>query len=248
MKTHRRGATRGRRRGLEAEQLCLTFPNSWGGRRKGAGRKARAERRKVAHQARPMHRAREPVHITTRMTIRSLRSQFLFPTVVGAIADTNRQRGQQFRIVQFSVQRDHLHLIVEANERAALITGMRSFSARLARRVNRLLFRHGPLIADRWHQHTLTTPRAVRRALVYVMGNFRKHAADSHCAIDPCSSAPYFSSYAEFHGIAPIDTDPTLVPRPLRSHPPPIPKARTWLLHTGWLRHGRISINETPRQ
>jgi REP element-mobilizing transposase RayT len=182
-----------------------------------------------------------------RATIRSLRSQFLFPTVVGAIADTNGQRGQQFRIVQFSVQRDHLHLIVEANERAALITGMRSFSARLARRVNRLLFRRGPLIADRWHQRPLSTPRAVRHALVYVMGNFKKHAIDSRCAIDPCSSAPYFPSYSEFHGVAPVATDPTLVPRALRGRAPPILSASTWLLRTGWLRHGRISINESPR-
>jgi putative transposase len=248
MRAHQSGAKgRDRRRGVPGKQLCLAFPNSWGGRRKGAGRKARAKRGMVAHRVRPTHRAREPVHITMRVTIRSLRSQFLFPTVVGAIADTNRWRSQQFRIVQFSVQRDHLHLIVEANERATLITGMRSLSGRLARRVNRLLFRRGPLIADRWHQHALSTPRAVRHALVYVMGNFRKHAVDSHCAVDPCSSAPYFPGFAEFQGVTPIATNPTLVPHPLRGRAPPIPSASTWLLRTGWLRHGPISINEIPR-
>jgi len=41
-----------------------------------------------------------------------------------------------FRIVQYSVQADHVHLIVEAENDAVLTNGMRSFAIRFARRVN----------------------------------------------------------------------------------------------------------------
>jgi len=107
-----------------------------------------------------------------RLCSKSLRSQFVFPTVVGAIAAANA-RGR-FQIVHYSVQADHLHLIVEARDRSALIEGMRGFSVSLTRRINRLLFRRGRLVATRWHGRALSSPRAVRRALVYVLANAKK--------------------------------------------------------------------------
>jgi len=235
------------RRGHSGEQLRLVFPNGWGGRRQGAGRKRAAERGRVPHRRRAEHRASEPVHVTLRMTIRSLRSQFVFPTVAGVIRDANRAQEARFRIVEFSVQADHVHLLVEADDKAALQTGMRSFSARLARRVNRLLFRRGPLVADRWHGRALTSPRAVRQALVYVLANHKKHEPASAKTLDAYSSAPYFTSFAEFPGRRPCAALPNLVPPALRLRAPPTAPATSWLLRVGWLRHGSISIAEAPR-
>ena len=96
------------------KQLCLVFPNGWGGRRQGSGRKSRSKRGSVRHQARPGHRAGELVHVTLRSGFRPLRSAFVFPTVRGAIRDLNRRWKGRFRVVHFSVQSDHLHLIAEA--------------------------------------------------------------------------------------------------------------------------------------
>jgi putative transposase len=78
-----------------------------------------------------------------RLRSKSLRSQFVFPTVIGAIADANVRGRGCFQVVHYSVQADHLHLLVEAVDRRALIEGMRGFSASLTRRINRLLFRKG---------------------------------------------------------------------------------------------------------
>src|SRR5690348_15157854 len=66
----------------------------------------------------------------------------------------------------------------------------------------------------------LTTPRAVRHALVYVFGNGRKHG-ERVGAIDPLSSAPYFRGFREFSSKAPCELDPKLVPRFARGDPPP---------------------------
>ena len=248
MSARRRYPARGGRgaRGRSSEQLCLAFPNGWGGRRKGAGRKLVGVRRTVPHRSRPVHRAAEPVHVTMRVALRSLRAQFVYPTVVGVIRDTNRARGETFRIAEYSVQAEHVHLIVEAESTHCLISGMRSFSARLVGRVNRLLFRRGQLVSDRWHGRALSTPRAVRRALVYVLANFKKHGLGAASAIDPCSSAPFFTHFEEFPRVPPFLMDPTLIPRAIRSRAPPVARASSWLLRVGWTRYGLISIREAP--
>jgi len=130
--------------------------------------------------------------VTLRSKLRSLRSQYVFPTVRLAIAAANRRAPHAFRIVHFSAQADHVHLVVEALDKRALSAGMRGLAVRIARRVNRLVFRRGALWADRWHGRALTTPRAVRHAIVYVLNNFRKHHPTNRAPLDPFSSSPYF--------------------------------------------------------
>jgi hypothetical protein len=229
----------------ESEQLALAFPATWGGKRKGAGRKPKGARPGVAHRARPAHRASEPVHVTLRSAFRPLRSRFVFPTVRRAISDANaraRKRGGGLTVAHFSVQFDHLHLIVEAPNRTALLRGIRGLAISIARRVNRLTFRRGPVFPDRWHGRALTTPRAVRHALVYVLANFRKHLplAEARCTVDPYSSAPHFPHVLESPHAVPTRASPA----PAHS---PVAPAQTWLLATAWLRHGRLSVHEAPR-
>jgi putative transposase len=233
--------------GVAGKQLCLVFPNGWGGRRKGAGRKSESKRGNVRHQSRPEHRAGEPVHVTLRSGFRPLRSAFVFPTVRGAIRDLNRRWKERFRVVHFSVQSDHLHLMVEAEDRRALLGGVRGLSVSLARRVNQLVFRRGRVIADRWHGRALSTPRAVRHALVYLLGNFRKHERRAGSAVDPFSSAPYFSGFAEFAQGIPTAGDLRTAAGIEVARGSPVLEPRSWLLRAGWRRYGLISIREAPR-
>jgi hypothetical protein len=163
----------------------------------------------------------------------------VFPTVRAVIAAANRRALSlaRFRIAHFSVQHDHLHLIVEAVDRKSLWNGVRGLSVSLARRINRLVFRRGQFIADRWHGRALSTPRAVRHALVYVLGNFRKHTR-STSLVDEYSSAPYFTGFAE-----------DVLCRRAGAHPArasPVEPAQSWLLARGWHRYGYISVREAP--
>jgi REP element-mobilizing transposase RayT len=140
----------GRRSGrLRPQQLSLPLRGSWGGRRAGAGRKPGPGLPRVQHRARPEHNRRHPVHVTLRARLSSLRSQFVFPTVRLAIASLRGAEG--FRIAHFSVQSNHLHLLVEADNKARLSSGLRSLVIRIAVQVNRLLMRRGPVWADRFH-------------------------------------------------------------------------------------------------
>jgi REP element-mobilizing transposase RayT len=140
----------------------------WGGARAGAGRKPKQGLRSTPHRSRPLHSAEHPVHVTLRARLKSLRNRHVFPTLVGVIA-AQRRRGKSFRIVHFSVQYNHLHLIVEARNKVALSSGVRALVISIARRVNELISERGRFWADRYHARALTTPRAVRTALRYVL-------------------------------------------------------------------------------
>ena len=141
----------------------------------------------------------------------------------------------------------HVHLLVEATDAPSLGSGMRAHGIRIALRVNRLLMRSGAVIADRWHGRELTSPRAVRHAIVYVLANFRKHGPARPARVDPYSSAPYFEGFREFSGSAAVVVNASIIPRALA--PPllaPVSRPQTWLLATGWKRRGLISIAEAP--
>jgi REP element-mobilizing transposase RayT len=193
----------------------------------------------MPHQARPVQRPGEPVHVTLRTKFSPLRHQFVFPTVRGAIAAANRRARTlgRFRVAHFSIQHDHIHLIVEAVDRKALWNGVRGLSVSLARRINRLVFRRGQFIADRWHGRALRSPRAVRHALVYVLGNFRKHTR-STSLVDAFSSAPYFTGFVELVNCQNTSN--------CHARASPVEPARSWLLARGWRQHGDISVLETP--
>ena len=211
-------------------QLSLPCPRTWGGRRAGAGRPRTTGRRPgVPHCARPPHRGSHPVHVTLRAAIRGLRSERVFCVVRRALMSASRPG---FRLLHFSVQDDHVHLLAEADDSAALTRALRGMTIRVARAVNRVLGRRGPVWGDRYHARAVTTPRAMRHALVYVLMNRRKHHPEE-ASLDPCSSARWFDGWRD---------QPNGVP----GHSPVV-SPRTWLASVGWRRHGLVSVTERPR-
>lgn len=147
-----------------------------GGRRPGAGRKPKGEVAGASHARRPALSRHHPVHVTVRMLphVWSLRSSRGMAVVEAALRGVKARPG--FRVTHFSVQGNHVHLVAEARDQDALASGMKAFSIRLAKGMNRLMSRRGPVLEDRHHVRVLRTPAEVRRAVEYVTGNFESHA------------------------------------------------------------------------
>ena len=80
-----------------------------------------------------------------------------------------------FRLCDLTIEGNHLHFIVEAQSERALSRGMQGLAIRIAKALNRLMQRHGPVFADRYHAHILKTPTEVRHALRYVRANHDSH-------------------------------------------------------------------------
>jgi len=210
---------------------------TWGGKRAGAGRKPASGQAGVPHRVRPMHSEHHPVHVTMRAArdLRSLRRPRVFAELR---RDFTRASRPSFRVVHFSVQSNHVHLLVEAHDRSALSRGMAGLSIRLARSVNRVLTRSGRVWGDRYHARPLRTPRETRHALVYVLMNFKKHAARAPF-IDPMSSAGWFDGWKV--------PSQRAAPVPRATAAAPVCRPRTWLARLGWRRHGLIGADEHPR-
>jgi REP element-mobilizing transposase RayT len=177
------------------------------------------------------------VTLRVRAGIPSLRAPRLVREFESSLRETHERSG--FRVTHYSIQRDHVHLLVEAEDAVALSRGMKGVAARLGRAVNRVFRRSGSVLDGRYHHRALGTPREVRAALAYVLLNSRKHAgkragaAGVSARIDPASSGRWFEGWAR-------------APEPALD-PPAVSRARTWLLRTGWRRHGLIRHDEVPR-
>jgi putative transposase len=216
-------------------QLELTLPvRTWGGARRGAGRKPKGARALMPHTARPTHVSRHPVHVTLRVerVLPSLRTKGRFKVLRRAIRAGAVRPG--FRLLHYSVQKDHLHLVVEAQDKAVLGRSLQALQVRMARAVNKLLGRKGRVFADRYHARALRTPREVRNALAYVLLNARKHAHE-HGRLLPEGWLDVFSSALSFDGW-----------RGRRPEEPPLSRAQTWLLDTGWRVHGLLEVSAVP--
>jgi REP element-mobilizing transposase RayT len=212
-----------------SRQAVLPFGGR-GGRRAGTGRKPLGAKAGVPHCRRPVHDRGHPVHVTLRAIrdISSLRSPRMFPLIRCAIAAASAMR---FRVAHFSVQGNHVHLLIEADGTEALARGMQGLGIRLAKVINRQLGRRGRVWADRYHGRVLRTPQEVRHALVYVLLNGRKHGV-SGSGIDPCSSGAWFRGWRERTESPP--------------GPAPVAQPRTWLLLVGWRRSGAVSLDDRP--
>jgi REP element-mobilizing transposase RayT len=157
--------------GKRARQIELAF-RTWGGKRRGAGRKrVLPGKSRIPHGKREAIPARIPAHVTLRIArdLPTLRTRRAFTAVARALWSARAKLGM--RLVHFSVQSNHLHLIVEGVNGAA----MKGLGVRIARSLNRLLERRGRVIDDHYHAHALRTPAEVRNAVHYVLSNHQKH-------------------------------------------------------------------------
>jgi putative transposase len=197
---------------MRAEQQPLRFPNTHGGARAGAGRpKGKRISTRMPHTKRPRVSKHRPHHVTVRVTrgTGNLRSQVCFPVVREALARI--RSNPQFRLVHFSVQHNHVHMIVEADGRRALSNTLRQLLSRVARELNRVTRASGARFDDRYHERILKTPTDTRNALMCVIGNRAVHLArwgtTQRSDLDPCSS---------------LVADESIQP------------PKSWLLRTGW--------------
>lgn len=196
----------------------------WGGARPRAGRRPRGEEAGISHERTIDLDARSPVHVTLRARehVWNLRSRRCHAIIAAALRGILGRPG--FRVVHFSIQGDHLHFIVEAEDAKALASGMKSFSGRIAIRLNQLMGRRGRVLTDRYHAHVLRTPAEVQNALEYVLGNFASHARRRGEAVGDAYVDPYSSAA-------------TCGPDGLA---PPISPPETWLLR------GCVSVAREP--
>lgn len=221
-----------------------------GGKRKGAGRKPTGAHAGSSHDKRPVVKPSHGLHVTLRVVseVGSLRRRKMYKvmrdaTIIAAVRE-------RIRIVHISLQRDHVHLIVEAENNDALARGMQGFQISAARNINTILGdargrRRGRVFEGRYHLVVIKSPTQARNAIGYALSNWRHHGEDregiaSTWLVDPFSSGISFPDWVEMEGRAMMwplreTYDPLFVRRPA-----------SWLLREGWKKAGTISARDVP--
>ncbi|MBL8627549.1 MAG: transposase [Myxococcales bacterium] len=216
-----------------------------GGRRPGAGRKRTLPGRvRGKHRARPFHDRRQPVHVVLRVTpeVGRLRRRKAYAAVRLAMIAMLLTGRTGFRVVHLSIQRHHIHLLCEADDRTALANGVRALCVSAAKRLNRAVSiagatpRTGRVFTDRYHATAIATPRQARHALAYVLNNWRRHREDHAAVGQRRALVDRYSSGVAFGGWAERDGVPFAWPRGFE--PMPIAAPTTWLMKGGWRRGG----------
>lgn len=147
-------------------QLGLNiYQGKRGGRRPGSGRK-RLHSKGVAHRKREKVNSRFALHINFKVKT-SIRNKECLKTLRHSIQNA-RKKG--LKILHFSLESNHVHLILEAQNNALLTQGMRSLTITFAKGVNK-----GRIQLERYHLHVLKTLRETRNAVHYVLFNHQKH-------------------------------------------------------------------------
>ncbi len=217
-----------------------------GGKRKGAGRPPKGERAGSPHTRRPAIKASTPGHVVLRVAkaVGNLRRRDLYRALRTATLTVAKH--EDVRIVHVSIQRNHVHLLVEAKDKRALARGMQSFQISAAKLINAQLVlengerRRGSVFPDRYHLEVITNRRQARHALAYVLNNWRKHGEHRDPDLRGCQVDP-FSTGARFTGWRGTPRSPEPLDEPLVVWEP-----RTWLLTDGWRLYGLVSPYEVP--
>jgi REP element-mobilizing transposase RayT len=222
-----------------------------GEKRRGVGRPKQGARASERHQVRKAFRASEPVHVILRAhtDIGSLRKGEVLHAIREALITVAKL--DEFRVVHFSVQRTHIHMICEAEGKRTLGHGMQTFGISAAKHINALIRdedgkrRRGAVFPDRYHARILKTPTQVRNCLRYVLNNWRHHGEDRgersrHWKLDPFSSATTFEGWKEQESRGGRFVQPPTYVTPM------VWAASTWLLRAGWRKVGLISAFDVP--
>jgi len=223
-----------------------------GGKRRGAGRPPKGKRAGSPHKERPYLHARYPVHVVLRVirAVGNLRRRCVYQAIREATLTTALR--EDFRIVHLSIQRTHIHLLVEADSAQALSSGMQGFQISAAKHLNAAISkgkpgprRRGTVFPDRYHAEIITSPRQARHAISYVLSNFRKHEEDLKAPMSTWT-IDWFSTAVTFPGWAEYGDEPCFWRGPATYDPLIVYQPKTWLLKDGWKKAGTISCHEVP--
>ncbi|KAB2894201.1 MAG: hypothetical protein F9K40_16685 [Kofleriaceae bacterium] len=216
-----------------------------GGVRPGAGRKKKPGA--IRHDRRPEVSRSRPVHVSLRAdrAVGRLRRRDAYRALRGAVATCLGR--SDFRIVHMSIQANHVHLLVEAEHKRGLANGVRAFMISATRRLNALRGRRGKVFTERYHAVRIGSRLQARRALAYVINNWRRHREDldgraqRRANVDPYSTGILFDGWkvpgypAPYRFAIPPDYEPL-----------PVCAPTCWLFTVGWRDHGWIDVRERP--
>lgn len=141
--------------------------------RKGAGRPAKVDIG-IRHIRRERLGKPSALHLTIK--VRENKADIQNKKILKALHHAiKRARLQRLKVIHYTLEYNHAHLVVEAADNRILHKGMQAFGISLAKAINKMKQAKGTVYKHRYHFRKLRSRREVKNALQYVWGNGIKH-------------------------------------------------------------------------
>ena len=171
------------------------------------------KRSRVPHETRP--EVKGPIHVVWRRVkgLPSFRTPRALRRLERAFRVSNEREG--FRLIHYSIQENHLHLMVEVKDRRKLSRGLQALGIRLAKGLNSLWRRRkGHVFAERYFAAMLEGWKRIWRTIRYVLNNGRKHGTwAARGKPDPYSSGRWYFPWQSYDFRRPLRRSPVLESR-----------------------------------
>ena len=168
-----------------------------GGPRPGSGPKKKQWRKGAPHRVRlsPDGWTAHHVTLSRKPGLPLLRTNEIFFFTLETLR-AHKDSGD-FRLVAWTLQRNHLHLLVEAPSPWALSRNLQGLQVRLAKGWNRIWGRRGKVFAGRFFSRLIESPEDGRKVLAYVLKNHLRHGLHLRSCVDPAGSALWMDVWLE---------------------------------------------------
>lgn len=140
----------------------------------------------IRHTVRPRIHKTTMLHLTikVRENKADIKNKRILKLLHHAI---KRARLQRLKVLHYTLEYNHVHLLVEATNNQILHKGMQAFGITFSKWINRLKLRKGTVYKHRYHFHALRSTRERKNALNYIFTNGVKHGR-TRSRIDPYNS------------------------------------------------------------
>lgn len=172
---------------------------------KHAGRPAKNDAG-IRHTKRPDLTRPSSLHLTVKIekSKANLKNKNVLAILKKAIFNARRQG---LKVIHYSLEYDHIHLIIEADNNRTLGKGMQAFGVTLAKAINRMRKVKGQVYKHRYHFRQITSSRQLKNVMTYIFNNGVKHKT-SATALSPFNSIWAEKKYSLFiRGKLEIDFD-----------------------------------------
>jgi len=140
---------------------------------KKAGRKPKTDAG-IRHTARPELERPSSLHLTVKIEKEkaNLKNKFILKILKKAILNARRFN---LKIIHYSLEFDHVHLLIEAENNIILGKGMQSFGVTFSKAINRHRNVSGQVYKHRYHFRKITSAKQLKNVMNYIFKNGVKH-------------------------------------------------------------------------
>jgi len=162
---------------------------------KRAGRKAIHDAG-IRHTSRPFLKRPASLHLTIKVQRNKdeIKNKSVLKLLKHAIL---RARFQGLKVLHYSLEYDHVHLLIEADNNHILGKGMQAFGVTMAKGINRLKRLKGAVYKHRYHFRQISSPRQLKSVMNYIFTNGMKHGT-AKTMVNPYNSIQAEITYSLF--------------------------------------------------